>query len=164
MVHEWNGELDARRSEVIVNARLCTRLSCQRRHSFDIPCHGYKFPLAINSCQAAQQELPEAHYRFNDAEHWLYGLLTQAVELAPLSRLEPMLHPVHCAGRRIQRWRLSESILPMRVMSIAPCRKQRLDLRRHATVDIRRTEESVVGQQTLHATQLLRQVSKRFEH
>src|SRR5450759_4752888 len=164
MVSEWNGELSVKRSERIVSARLGARLSCQYRHSLDIPCHRDQRPLSLHGRQATQQELPETHHRLDDAEHRFHRLLAQSVELAPFSRLEPMLHPVYCAGRLVQRRRLSESVLPVRVMSVAPCRKQRLDLRLHAILDIRRAEESIVTQQTLHAPQLVGQIGKRFKH
>ena len=164
MVSERSGELSAKRRKRIVNARLGARLSCQRRDSFDIPCHGDQLPLPLHPRQAAQQELPEAHHRLDDAEHRFHGLLAQAIELAPPSRLETMLHPLHRAGRLGQWGRLGESVLPVRVMSVAPCRKQRLDLRRYATLDVRRAEVPVVGQQMLHAAQCLGQAGKHFEH
>src|ERR1035437_8066629 len=128
MVIEWNGELSAKRSERIVSAPLGARLSCQYRHSLDIPCHRDQRPLALHGRQATQQELPEAHHRLDDAKDRFHRLLAQAVELAPLSRLEPMLHSVHRADRLVQWRRLSESVFPVRVMAIASWRKQRLDL------------------------------------
>ena len=66
------------------------------RHSFDIGCddpfrasggarqgeqplpvvgHGHQAPLAADSVEAAEQELAEPQYRFDDAEHRLGGLL-----------------------------------------------------------------------------------------
>src|SRR3972149_8841756 len=99
MVIEWNDELSAKRSERIVSAPLGARLSCQYRHSLDIPCHRDQRPLALHGRQAPQQELPEAHHRLDDAEYRLHRLLAPAVEFAPPARLEPMLHSVHRAGR-----------------------------------------------------------------
>src|SRR5450759_5812441 len=142
MVIDWYDELSATRSERNVSVPLGTRLSRQYRHSLDIPCHRDQRPLALHGRQATQQELPEAHHRLDDAEYRLHRLLTQAVEFAPLARLESMLHSVHRTGRLVQRWRLGESVFPVRVMAIAPCRQQRFDLRRHATLNIRRAEES----------------------
>ena len=80
-------------------ARLPAHLSRHARHSFYIPCHGDQLPLSSYRGQPTQQELPEAHYGLDDAEHRLHRLFSQAVELAPLARFEPMLHPVHRAGR-----------------------------------------------------------------
>src|SRR3972149_5932299 len=140
MVIEWNDELSAKRSERIVSAPLGARLPCQYRHSLDIPCHRDQRPLALHGRQATQQELPEAHHRLDDAEYRLPRLLAQGVGFATLARLEPMLHSVHRTGRLVQRRRLGESLFPVRVMAIAPCRKQRFDLRRHATLSIRRAE------------------------
>src|SRR3990172_9794390 len=103
MVIEWNGEWNVKRSGRIVSAPLGPWLSCQYRHSLDIPCHRDQRPLALHGRQATQQELPEAHHRLDDAEYRLHRLLAQGVEFAPLARFEPMLHAVHRTGRLVQR-------------------------------------------------------------
>ena len=53
-------------------------------HPLDVPGHGDEAPLAADAIEAAQQELAESHYRFDDAEHRLRGLLAQTVELFAL--------------------------------------------------------------------------------
>ncbi|MCX7135816.1 MAG: hypothetical protein NTW47_03965, partial [Proteobacteria bacterium] len=68
MVIERNSELRAKWFERIVSAPMGARLSCQYRHSLDIPCHGDQRLLALHGRQAPQQELPEAHHRLDDAE------------------------------------------------------------------------------------------------
>ena len=107
-------------AEKKARARLRAHLSRHNRHTFDIPFHCHQLPLPLRARQATQQELPEAHYRLDDAEHRFYCLLAQAVELAPPSRLEPMLHALQRTGRLGQRWRLDESLLPVWVMCVAP--------------------------------------------
>ncbi len=53
-------------------------------HPFDVPSHGDQAPFASDLFEAAEQELAEAHDRFDDAEHRLRGLLAQGVELLAL--------------------------------------------------------------------------------
>ena len=85
------GELGAMRSERSVCAPAPARLSRQRRHSFDIPCHGDQLPLPAHRGQATQQERPEAHHRFDDAEYRFQGLLAQGLCQIAVSRNE--FHP-----------------------------------------------------------------------
>ena len=49
-------------------------------HSLDVPTHGDEAPFAANAIKTAQQELAEAHHRFDDAEHRFRGLLAQGVK------------------------------------------------------------------------------------
>ena len=53
-------------------------------HPLDVPGHSNQAPLAADAIEPAQQELSESHYRFDDAEHRLWGLLAQTVELFAL--------------------------------------------------------------------------------
>ena len=46
--------------------------------------HGHQVPLAADIVEAAEQELAEPQYRFDDAEHRLGGLLAQGIELFAL--------------------------------------------------------------------------------
>src|SRR5215831_6084653 len=56
----------------------------ERMHPLDVPGHSNQAPLAADAIEPAQQELSESHYRFDDAEHRLWGLLAQTVELFAL--------------------------------------------------------------------------------
>src|SRR5580704_11573132 len=58
----------------------------ERMHPLDVPGHGDKAPLIADAVEPAQQELAESHHRFDDAEHWLRGLLAQTIELFALRR------------------------------------------------------------------------------
>ena len=51
----------------------------ESKHALDVPGHGDEGPLAFDLVETAQQELPEAHHRLDDAEHRFGGLLAQAV-------------------------------------------------------------------------------------
>ena len=53
-------------------------------HPLDVPGHGDEAPLAADAIEPAQQELAESNHRFDDAEHRLWGLLAQTVELFAL--------------------------------------------------------------------------------
>ena len=139
-------ELGGLRAQNGVRAGVPARLSRQYRHPFDIPCHRDQVPLSSHRAQPTQQELAEAHHRFDDAKHRLDCLLTQAIELASLNGLEAVLHPIHRAGRLGQCRRFGESILPVRVMSIAPRSKQGCDLRLDTMLDVGRAEAVSVKQ------------------
>ena len=138
---KYYGDMDAMRTRV----RGITPSGSQHRHSFDVPSHHHQRPLPTHRLKTAQQKLPEVHYRLDDAEHRLDRLLAKRVARSPFARFETVLHALHGAGRLGQWRRLGESVLPMRVMSIAPRGKQWLDLRLHATLDVRRTEVARVG-------------------
>ena len=147
---EWDreiGELGSLRARYGASAGLPNRLSRQYRHSFDVPCHGDQVPFPSHRVQSTQQELPEAHHGFDDAKYRLHCLLSQAIEFASLSRFEPVLHPIHGAGRLGQRWGLAESVFPMRMMFIASGGEQGFDIRLLATLNIACAEVPVVGQQ-----------------
>lgn len=101
MVIEWSDELSAKRSERIVNAPLDARLSCQYRHSLDIPCHRDQRPLALRSRQATQQELPEAHRKrtmFLGEE--LYRYLSSSALVNLHDRLLSINRQQHLHGKR----------------------------------------------------------------
>src|ERR1700680_2744221 len=68
--------------------------AAERKHSLEVPGHGDEAPLAANLVEAAQQELAEAHYRFDDAEHRFRRLLAQAVKLLALRGAQPPRHPL----------------------------------------------------------------------
>ena len=59
-------------------------------HPLDVPGHGDEAPLAADAIEPAQQELAESHHRFDDAEHRLWGLLAQTVELFGVRRRQAM--------------------------------------------------------------------------
>ena len=128
------------------------RLGSQYRHSFEVPGHRNERPLTAHRSQPAQQELAIAHHRLDDAKHRLHSLLAQAVELAPLNRLEPVLHALYGASRCRQRRRFSEARLPMRMVRIAPGSEQRFNVCRQAENNVGRTEEAVVRQQMFRST------------
>src|SRR5450759_750093 len=111
METKYGGEMDAMRTRVREIPPSCS----QHRHSFDVPSHRDQRPLPTHRLKTPQQELPEVHHRLDDAEHRLDRLLAKRVERSPLARLEPVLHALHSAGRLGQRWRLGESLLPVRV-------------------------------------------------
>src|SRR5712675_2005712 len=48
-----------------------------------VPSHGHQAPLASDPIETAQQELPEAEHRFDDAEHRLRRLLAQGISFLP---------------------------------------------------------------------------------
>src|SRR5258706_15005194 len=104
-----SGRNCAMRSNVIASTTVPARLSGQHRHSLDIPGHRDQGPLTLNRSQPAQQKLPKAHRRFDDAKHWFYGLFAQPVELAAGAGLQPMLHALHGAGRLAQRRRMAQT-------------------------------------------------------
>src|ERR1035437_8680961 len=111
-----NCKFGAVRAGLIVPATVPPRVSCHYSHPFDIPRHRNQRPFPSNRCKTTQQELPEAHYRLDDAEHGLHRLLAQGIERTPLDRFELMFHSVHVARRLGERWRLGESVFPIRVM------------------------------------------------
>src|ERR1700693_986527 len=49
-------------------------------HPLHVPRRGDEAPLALDVVKAAQKELAEAHYRFDDPEHRFRGLLAQRIE------------------------------------------------------------------------------------
>jgi hypothetical protein len=56
--------------------RTCfsSRLRAKGEQALHVPGHGHKTPFAANLVDSAQQELPEAHHRFDDAEYRLGSL------------------------------------------------------------------------------------------
>ena len=95
----------------LINIRMCAENeriawmnspsgTAQCEHPPDVPAHRYQIPLAFDVLEPTQQELAEAHHRFDDPEHRLGGLLAQGVELFASPGLQPMRHLLHRAGRQ----------------------------------------------------------------
>src|SRR5208282_316468 len=61
-------------------------------HPPQVPRHCHEAPLAAHFVEAAQQKLTESKRRLDDAEHRLWRLLAQRIELAAFGRLQPMGH------------------------------------------------------------------------
>ncbi len=82
-------------------------------------------PVHQNLLLTSEQELPEAHRLFDDAEDRFHGLLAQTVQRATCWRLESMRHALD--GVRLQRYlaRFAQSVIPGLIVLIAPVRDQR---------------------------------------
>src|SRR5258708_36470002 len=63
-----------------------------------VPSHGHQAPLASDPIETAQQELPEAEHRFDDAEHRLRRLLAQGIELLAVWCHQPVRHGLDRRG------------------------------------------------------------------
>src|SRR5258708_13187040 len=61
-------------------------------HPLHVPGHRDEAPLTLDLVKATQEELTEAHHRFDDAEHRFRNLLAQGVELLAFGRLQTMAH------------------------------------------------------------------------
>src|SRR5208283_966593 len=98
----------------------------------DVPGHGHQAPLAADLVEPAQQELPKAQNRLDDAEHRLWGVLALAVEFFAFGRGQAVHHGFE--RRRVLRCRRcrGEALVQGRVMRYAAERQQRLDPRRSA--------------------------------
>jgi hypothetical protein len=64
----WRTGFDLKRT------RFASRLGAKGEQALHVPGHGHKTPFAANLVDSAQQELPETHHRFDDAEHRLGNL------------------------------------------------------------------------------------------
>src|SRR5258707_2692811 len=65
---------------------------CQGVHPLHVLGHRDEAPLTLDLVKATQEELTEAHHRFDDAEHRFRNLLAQGVELLAFGRLQTMAH------------------------------------------------------------------------
>jgi hypothetical protein len=85
--------------------------------------HVYQAPLAPDTVDPAQQELPEAHHRFDNAEHRFRDLFVQRVELSTFRWLQPVCHGLDRGGIRRCGRRRREALGQRRVMRLAahPC-------------------------------------------
>src|SRR5882757_10240183 len=91
-------------------------------HSLHVPRHGDEAPLTLDIVQPTQQELAEAHHRFDDPEHWFRGLLAQGVELLAFRRLQTVAHGFE---RRRVLWRrryLGKALRQGRIMRLPALR------------------------------------------
>src|SRR5258708_19645035 len=61
-------------------------------HPLHVPGHRDEAPLTLDLVKATQEELAEAHHRFDDAEHRFRNLLAQGIELLAFGRLQTMAH------------------------------------------------------------------------
>ena len=68
--------------------------SGESEHSLDVESGGCEMPLADDSIEAAQQELPKADRRFDDAEDRFGYLLALCVEPFALGRRQALAHDV----------------------------------------------------------------------
>src|SRR6202034_4345287 len=117
-----------------------------REHSLYIPAHRHQVPFAFDVLKPSKQTLPISHHRFDDAEHRFGGLFAQPVEFPAPRRLEPMRHLLQrCRAVGWGFWRRGEALLPTEMMARGPHRDQRLDLGRHALLDVALTQIATVG-------------------
>src|SRR6201999_2071778 len=79
---------------------LASARGLQDEHPFHVPGHGHEVPLAPDVVYSSQQELPEAHDRFDDAKHRFWNLLAQCIKFPSLRRVQPVCHGLH------RRWAL----------------------------------------------------------
>src|SRR5262245_62499724 len=85
-------------------------------------------PLASSSLLAAQRELPEAQYLFNDADHRLDRAFAQAVDPLPNRTLEFVGHLLLRAGILPWRlWQLGKALPPTWMVWVASGRDIGLD-------------------------------------
>jgi hypothetical protein len=123
-------------------ARLATASGGRQGvHSLHVPRHGDEAPLTLDVLQPTQQELTEAHHRFDDPEHRFGCLFAQPLQLLASRRLQSMCHLLN-RTRRLRRGFRScgKPLLPAHIMRRAPHRDQRLDLGRHALLDVALTQ------------------------
>src|ERR1019366_768705 len=129
-----------------------------------VPRHGHKAPLAPDTVDPAQQKLPEAHHRFDDAKHRLRNLFAQGIEFPALWRLQPVRHGLNRRGILRRQWRIRKALGQRRVMRLAPHRDHRLDLRHRTGRHIRRAEITIVRQYRLNLAQLIAQGCNLLQH
>jgi hypothetical protein len=77
---------------VAVRARMQVSRLCQGEHPLHVPRRGDEGPLTLDIFEPTQQELAEAHRRFDDPEHRLRDLLAQGIELLAFGRLQAVAH------------------------------------------------------------------------
>src|SRR3974377_2015957 len=94
--------------------------------------HRDEAPLTLDLVKATQEELTEAHHRFDDAEHRFRNLLAQGIELLAFGRLQPMANG--CERRRVLRRRrcFGKAFRQGWMMRLAAQRNHRIDLCRSA--------------------------------
>src|SRR6267142_1009449 len=104
----------------------------QGEHPLHVPRHGNEGPLTLDIFEPTQQELAEAHHRFDDPEHRLRDLLAQGIELLAFGRLQTVAHGFE--RRRVLRRRryFGKALRQGRIMRLAALRNHRIDLRRSA--------------------------------
>src|SRR5271169_313122 len=130
----------------------------------DVPGHGHQAPLAADLVEPAQQELPKAQNRLDDAEHRLWGVLALAVELLAFGRGQAVHHGFE--RRRVLRCRRcrGEALVQGRVMRYAAERQQRLDPRRSAGRHIGGAEIAAVAEHLLRRAQIRWQSRQLAQH
>jgi hypothetical protein len=129
--------------------RLNLKVTCERtlsgrlqgEHSLDVPTHRHQIPFAFDALESAQQILAVSHHRFDDPEHRFGCLFAQPLQLLASRRLQSMCHLLN-RTRRLRRGFRScgKPLLPAHIMRRAPHRDQRLDLGRHALLDVALTQ------------------------
>ena len=72
--------------------------SLQCMHSFQIPSNTDQTPFTFNCAQAAQQELPESLYLFDDAKHRFHRGFAYRIDCFSFLGLQPMPHRLHRSG------------------------------------------------------------------
>ncbi len=111
---------------------------------FQVPGDANQVPFALHGLEATQQELAEAHDRFDDAEDRFHRALAFGIELLPGTGSEPVLHPGDCIGIR-RRQRFPEAIHE-RLVVLIPAKS---DIRRDAFLlagpDVRFAVEAVIA-------------------
>src|SRR5713226_261872 len=133
-------------------------------HPLHVPGHRDEAPLTLDLVKATQEELTEAHHRFDDAEHRFRNLLAQGVELLAFGRLQTMAHGRE--RRRVLRRRrcFGKALRQGRMMRLAAQRNHRIDLCRSAQRHIGVAEVTVVRQQCLRLSQIGRQCLDPLQH
>src|SRR5260370_5271878 len=120
--------------------------SRQGVHPLHVPSHRDEAPLTLDLVKATQEELTEAHHRFDDAEHRFRNLLAQGIELLAFRRLQTMA-PGRERRRVLQRRRcFGTALRPGRMMRLAAQRKPRRDPCRRAQLHIRGAEATLCRQ------------------
>src|SRR5260370_28895528 len=120
--------------------------SRQGVHPLHVPSHRDEAPLTLDLVKATQEELTEAHHRFDDAEHRFRNLLAQGIELLAFGRLQTMAHGRE--RRRVLRRRrcFGKALRQGRMMRLAPQRHHRIDLCRSSQRHICVAEVTLVRQ------------------
>lgn len=126
---------------------LISSLRTQYGHALEVPRQANQGPFGAHIIEAAQQELTEAHHRFDDSEHRLHGLFAQRIRSPARTALESVLHLFDLTGRRLERRGLLEPTAPVRMVHLAPHRDQRLNLGVVAALDVAFAEIAGVSEQ-----------------
>ena len=136
----------------------------QGEHPLHVPRHGNEGPLTLDIFEPTQQELAEAHHRFDDPEHRLRDLLAQGIELLAFGRLQTVAHGFE--RRRVLRRRryFGKALRQGRIMRLAALRNHRIDLRRSAEGHVGFAEVTGVRQQRLRFAQVLGQGINPLQH